>query len=42
MHMDALRDELGRVDGPTIVCAQAGDINTGAFDDLGRGVRVRG
>ena len=32
--MDALRDELGRVDGPTIVCAQAGDINTGAFDDL--------
>ena len=34
MHMDALRDELGRVDGPTIVCAQAGDINTGAFDDL--------
>ena len=34
MHMDALRDELGRVDGPTIVCTQAGDINTGAFDDL--------
>jgi glutamate/tyrosine decarboxylase-like PLP-dependent enzyme len=34
MLMDALRDELGRVDGPTIVCAQAGDINTGAFDDL--------
>ena len=32
--MDALRDELGRADGPTIVCVQAGDINTGAFDDL--------
>ncbi len=31
---EALRDELGRVEGPTIVCAQAGDINTGAFDDL--------
>jgi glutamate/tyrosine decarboxylase-like PLP-dependent enzyme len=34
MLMDALRDELGLADGPTIVCAQAGDINTGAFDDL--------
>ena len=31
---DALRDELGRADGPTIVSVQAGDINTGAFDDL--------
>jgi glutamate/tyrosine decarboxylase-like PLP-dependent enzyme len=34
MLMEPLRDELGRVDGPTIVCVQAGDINTGAFDDL--------
>jgi glutamate/tyrosine decarboxylase-like PLP-dependent enzyme len=32
--MEALRDELGRKDGPTIVCVQAGDINTGAFDDF--------
>jgi glutamate/tyrosine decarboxylase-like PLP-dependent enzyme len=32
--MEALRDELGRADGPTIVCVQAGDINTGAFDDF--------
>ena len=32
--VDALRDELGRTDGPTIACVQAGDINTGAFDDL--------
>ncbi len=31
---EALRAELGREEGPTIVCAQAGDINTGAFDDL--------
>ena len=31
---EALRDELGRADGPTIVSVQAGDINTGAFDDL--------
>ena len=34
MIMEALRDELGRADGPTIVCVQAGDINTGAFDDF--------
>jgi glutamate/tyrosine decarboxylase-like PLP-dependent enzyme len=34
MVMEALRDELGRADGPTIVCVQAGDINTGAFDDF--------
>ena len=32
--VDALRDELGRANGPTIACVQAGDINTGAFDDL--------
>jgi glutamate/tyrosine decarboxylase-like PLP-dependent enzyme len=33
-------DDLGRVlagcDGPTIVCAQAGNVNTGAFDPLDR------
>jgi glutamate/tyrosine decarboxylase-like PLP-dependent enzyme len=34
MVMEALRDELGRTDGPTIVCVQAGDISTGAFDDF--------
>jgi glutamate/tyrosine decarboxylase-like PLP-dependent enzyme len=32
--MEALRDELGGADGPTIACVQAGDINTGAFDDF--------
>jgi glutamate/tyrosine decarboxylase-like PLP-dependent enzyme len=32
--VDALREELGRADGPTIACVQAGDINTGAFDDF--------
>jgi glutamate/tyrosine decarboxylase-like PLP-dependent enzyme len=32
MLADALRAELARYDGPTIVCAQAGEINTGAFD----------
>jgi glutamate/tyrosine decarboxylase-like PLP-dependent enzyme len=30
----ALEEELGRSDGPTIVCAQAGEINTGGFDPL--------
>jgi glutamate/tyrosine decarboxylase-like PLP-dependent enzyme len=34
MVMEALRDELSRQGGPTIVCAQAGDINTCAFDDF--------
>jgi glutamate/tyrosine decarboxylase-like PLP-dependent enzyme len=29
---DALRDALERNDGPAIVCAQAGDVNTGSFD----------
>src|SRR3954451_8444935 len=35
MLTDALRAELARYDGPTIVCAQAGEINTGAFDPFG-------
>ena len=26
--------ELPRIDGPTIVCAQAGNVNTGAFDPI--------
>jgi glutamate/tyrosine decarboxylase-like PLP-dependent enzyme len=29
-----LEAELGRYDGPTIVCAQAGEVHTGAFDPL--------
>jgi glutamate/tyrosine decarboxylase-like PLP-dependent enzyme len=32
MDAGALRAALGRGDGPTIVCAQAGEVNTGAFD----------
>ena len=31
---DSLREALGAQDGPTIVCAQAGEVNTGAFDPL--------
>ena len=34
MRPDALREELGRLRGPTIVCAQAGNVNTGAVDPL--------
>ncbi len=32
MRPDALRDALADTDGPTIVCAQAGNVATGAFD----------
>jgi glutamate/tyrosine decarboxylase-like PLP-dependent enzyme len=34
MRADALRETLARLEGPTIVCAQAGNVNTGAFDPL--------
>ncbi|MBA3627337.1 MAG: aspartate aminotransferase family protein [Chloroflexi bacterium] len=34
MRPDALREVLATCDGPTIVCAQAGNVNTGAFDPL--------
>ncbi|MBE1491479.1 pyridoxal phosphate-dependent decarboxylase family protein [Plantactinospora soyae] len=34
MEVSRLRDELATAGPPTIVCAQAGEVNTGAFDDL--------
>jgi glutamate/tyrosine decarboxylase-like PLP-dependent enzyme len=34
IHAEALRDALAEVRGPTIVCAQAGEVNTGVFDPL--------
>ena len=34
MRPDSLREALGRIDGPTLVCAQAGNVNTGAFDPM--------
>jgi glutamate/tyrosine decarboxylase-like PLP-dependent enzyme len=34
MQPDALRAALATIDGPTIVCAQAGEVNTGSFDPL--------
>jgi glutamate/tyrosine decarboxylase-like PLP-dependent enzyme len=35
LRPDELRRALGRLDGPTLVCAQAGNVNTGAFDPVG-------
>jgi glutamate/tyrosine decarboxylase-like PLP-dependent enzyme len=32
MRPRALRDALATLDGPTIVCAQAGEVNTGSYD----------
>jgi glutamate/tyrosine decarboxylase-like PLP-dependent enzyme len=34
MDASALEDALRRTEGPAIVCAQAGNVNTGAFDPL--------
>ena len=34
MRADRLRDLLATRSGPTLVCAQAGNVNTGAFDPL--------
>ncbi len=34
MVSSALREAIVAADGPTIVCAQAGNVNTGAFDPL--------
>jgi glutamate/tyrosine decarboxylase-like PLP-dependent enzyme len=36
MRVDALADALAGRDGPTIVCAQVGDVNTGAIDPVGQ------
>ncbi|MET7426986.1 aminotransferase class V-fold PLP-dependent enzyme [Dactylosporangium sp. NPDC005555] len=35
MRPDALRETLAGVDGPVIVCAQLGNVNTGACDPVG-------
>ncbi len=35
MDPDALRVALAEQEGPTIVCVQAGEVNTGVFDDIG-------
>lgn len=45
MRPERLRASLAGLSGPTIVCAQAGNVNTGAFDplpEIGREVRDHG
>src|SRR5512133_3513377 len=37
MRVDALARRIAEGHGPTIVCAQAGEVNTGAFDPLADG-----
>src|SRR5215213_3653997 len=39
MRADALKDALAESSGPTIVCAQAGNVNTGAVDPPPRHLR---
>ncbi len=34
MRPDRLRQVLATLDGPTIICAQSGNVNTGAFDAM--------
>jgi len=34
MRLESLERALGAIDGPVIVCAQAGEVNTGAFDPI--------
>jgi glutamate/tyrosine decarboxylase-like PLP-dependent enzyme len=36
----ALRETISGAEGPVIVCAQAGNVNTGAFDSLGEIVEI--
>lgn len=38
--VDALADVLADGDGPAIVCLQAGNVHSGAFDDVGAAVAV--
>ncbi|MGZ8797663.1 MAG: pyridoxal phosphate-dependent decarboxylase family protein [Thermoanaerobaculia bacterium] len=45
MRAPELRAALGKLSGPTIVCAQAGNVNTGSFDplrEIGEATRERG
>ncbi|MCI0573170.1 MAG: aminotransferase class V-fold PLP-dependent enzyme [Myxococcaceae bacterium] len=45
MRADRLRALLDTLEGPTIICAQAGNVNTGAFDplrEIGRIANERG
>ena len=37
---DALAEAMASVDGPSIVCLQAGNLHSGAFDPIGRSVSI--
>ncbi|MGA7616033.1 MAG: aminotransferase class V-fold PLP-dependent enzyme [Thermoanaerobaculia bacterium] len=40
MRADDLQSVLGRLEGPTIVCAQAGNVNSGSFDPISEIVEI--
>jgi glutamate/tyrosine decarboxylase-like PLP-dependent enzyme len=40
IELQALEEALGRTDDPTVVCLQAGDLNTGVFDPFGPACRL--
>jgi glutamate/tyrosine decarboxylase-like PLP-dependent enzyme len=40
MRLDALRDTVSSISGPAIVCLQAGNVNSGAFDPLADAITV--
>ncbi|MBW3565267.1 MAG: aminotransferase class V-fold PLP-dependent enzyme [Acidobacteria bacterium] len=40
MRPEALRNALREGEGPAIVCAQAGNVNTGSFDPLGEVIAI--
>jgi glutamate/tyrosine decarboxylase-like PLP-dependent enzyme len=40
MRLDALEAALATVSGPLIVCLQAGNVNTGAFDPIGPAIEL--
>jgi len=40
IRLDALATELSTVDGPAIVCLQAGNLHSGAFDPLGEAIEL--
>ncbi|WP_157155867.1 MULTISPECIES: pyridoxal-dependent decarboxylase [unclassified Diaminobutyricimonas] len=40
IRVDLLADHLADVDGPTIVCLQAGNVHSGSFDDFLGGIEI--
>jgi glutamate/tyrosine decarboxylase-like PLP-dependent enzyme len=40
IRVEALGDALGQCDGPTLVCLQAGNLHSGAFDPFGPAIKL--